>query len=282
MIINSYKDYKKVAQSMREDVKFLAENPNSRTKCLIISGEPGIGKSYNARAILGASNRPWVTATSVSPVKLYNKMWECPNGIILFEDSDAILVSKGDGTTILKSAADMYTTRKIEWDKSNFRTIKIPNEIQDNDSIAKYIGRVSKGNKKLEPLYNRGELFPSRFNFTGQLIILTNKTLKEISDRTDSALANRAMHLEISMTLEGALDVIKHAEEIMGNDTDKKSLKTAVDFLTSNSTVKYCHTFNKRPSLRSINKILDAIDRGEPFNEFLLDKCLECPTSEDA
>ena len=282
MLIKNFSDYKKAAKAMRDDVLFMANNPSSRTKCLIISGEPGIGKSYNAKAVLRNSGRSWSTATSITPVKLYQKMWDCPDGIILFEDSDALLVSKGDATTVLKSSADMYQERELEWFKSNFKSVKIPNDIRDNDSIAKYIARIAKNDKKLAALYERGELFPNRFTFTGQLIILTNLTLKEISDRTDSALANRATHLELIMNLEGALDVIKHAEEIIGQESDHKNLRTAIDFLTESSTVDYCRLYRKQPSLRSINKILDEIAKGETLNEFILDKCLETPTFDEA
>lgn len=282
MLIKSFSDYKKAAKAMRDDVLFMAKNPSSRTKCLIISGEPGIGKSYNAQAVLKESGRSWTKATSITPVKLYHKMWDCPDGIILFEDSDALLVSKGDATTVLKSAADMYQERELEWFKSNFRSVKIPNDIRGNDNIAKYIERIAKADKKLSALYERGELFPNRFTFTGQLIILTNYTLKEISDRTDSALANRATHLELIMNRDGAFDVIKHAEEILGQESDPKNLRTAIDFLTDSKTVDYCRLYKKQPSLRSINKVLDEIAKGEPLNEFILDKCLETPTHDEA
>ncbi len=282
MLIKNFSDYKKAAKAMRDDVLFMAKNPSSRTKCLIISGEPGIGKSYNSKAVLRDSGRSWTTATSITPVKLYQKMWDCPDGIILFEDSDALLVSKGDATTVLKSSADMYQERELEWFKSNFKSVKIPNDIRGNDNIAKYIARIAKTDKKLAALYERGELFPNRFTFTGQLIILTNLTLKEISDRTDSALANRATHLELIMNLDGALDVIKHAAEIIGQDSDPKNLKTAIDFLTDARTVDYCRVYRKQPSLRSINKILDEIAKGESLNEFILDKCLETPTFDEA
>lgn len=282
MLITSYKDYKTAVDAMKKDIKFLVNNPSSRTKCLIISGEPGVGKTYQADEVLKTTDRPWTKAKSISPVGLYKKMWECPDGIILFEDSDSILVSKGDATTLLKAAADMYPSREMEWYKSNFNSVKIPNTIRGNDDIAKYIERVAKNDKKLQPKYDRGELFPNRFTFTGQLIILTNKTLKEIADRTDSALANRSSHLELIMNREGAFDVIKHASEIMGNGNDKKKLKTAIDFLTTKSTRKYCELYNKQPSLRSINKILDAIDKGEALDELLLDKSLEKPTFDEA
>ena len=281
MLIKSFSDYKNAAKAMRDDVLFMAKNPSSRTKCLIISGEPGIGKSYNAKSVLRESGRSWDKATSITPIKLYQKMWDCPDGIILFEDSDALLVSKGDATTVLKSAADMYQERELEWFKSNFKSVKIPHDIHGNNNIANYIARIAKTDKKLSALYERGELFPNRFTFTGQLIILTNLTLKEISDRTDSALANRAIHLELLMNLEGALDVIKHAEEIIGQDSDPKNLRTAIDFLTDSNTVDYCRVYRKQPSFRSINKILDGIAKGEPLNEFLLDKCLETPTFDE-
>ena len=282
MLITSYKDYKTAVSTMKNDIKFIVNKPSSRTKCLIISGEPGIGKTYQADEVLKTTDRPWTKAKSISPIGLYRKMWECPDGIIILEDSDSILVSKGDATTLLKAAADMYPSREMEWYKSNFNSVKIPNSIHGNDNIAKYIERIAKNDKKLQPKYERGELFPNRFTFTGQIIILTNKTLKEIADRTDSALANRSSHLELIMNREGAFDVIRHASEIMGSNNDKKKLKTAIDFLTSKRTRDYCELYKKQPSLRSINKILDAIDRGETLDELLLDKSLETPTFDEA
>lgn len=279
MIINSYEDYKTATKEMYKSIDGLVNNPQSIVNCLIISGEPGIGKTYQADAVLDNTNRPWIKARSVSPIGLYRKMWDCPNGIILFEDSDSILVSKGDATTLLKAAADMYQSRELEWYKNNFNSVKIPSSIHGNDNIAKYIEMVAKKDpKKMLPKYERGELFPNRFTFTGQLIILTNKTLKEITDKTDTALANRSIHLELIMSRDGAFDVIKHAEEILGNRYDKQKLKNVVDFLTSQKTREYCELYDKQPSLRTINKVLHEISLGKPLDELILDTCLEDST----
>ena len=278
MEIKSYEQYQQAVKTIREDIQFMLDRENPRTKCIMIAGEPGIGKTYIAEEVLlNQTKRPYVPAKSISASSLFKAMWDDPDGIIMFDDSDKILMDKGDGATVLKAATDMYNVRELAWRKCNYQMVKIPRNLRNNEEIKQYVKHVADQDKKLQALHQRGELYPNRFYFTGLMVILTNKTLREISKATDGALANRAKHFELTFDLNGALELIKHASEIM-TDCDQSMLKSSVDFLTSDDAVHYCERTGKRPTFRTINKVIEEIEKGRKLDAHTLETCLEFPT----
>lgn len=279
-LINNNEEYEIKISAYETKINRMLKNPDQPIypRLIIVSGDKGVGKSYKAKKILGnQSVRPFYAPTScTSAVGLYQELWKHNNAIMLLDDMDGIVTDKKDGSSILKAATDSYDVRTLYWLKNNPKCIKVPDTITDNNTIAEYIASVAAKNNKLKAAHERGELFPSKFFFTGALIILTNKPLSKIDNASDGALTNRGWHQEMLFSLEGALDLIRHSiDKVHGVET--KFVQNAIDFILSDMSVNYCKATGKVPTLRNLEKIAHEFEDGNTVNIHTLETNLEWP-----
>jgi len=151
-------------------------------RAMIVSGPPGVGKSYGVENVLQkadlfntlAEKKPKfeVVKGAMSAIGLYAKLFEfsAPGNVVVFDDCDSILM-EDLSLNILKGALDSSARRFISW---------------NTDS------RIL-----------RSEGIPDRFEFRGAAIFITNIKFehvrsKKLRDHLD-ALESRCHYIDLQM-----------------------------------------------------------------------------------
>ena len=155
---------------------------NGTVRAMIVSGPPGVGKSYGVEAVLEkdglfdilAERKPKfeIVKGAMSAIGLYSKLYEfsAEKNVVVFDDCDSILM-EDLSLNILKGALDSSNRRFISW---------------NTDS------RVL-----------RSEGIPDRFEFKGAAIFITNIKFehvrsKKLRDHLD-ALESRCHYIDLQM-----------------------------------------------------------------------------------
>lgn len=168
---------------------------NGDIRAMIVSGPPGVGKSFGVERIIekatlfdhvaGKPLRAEVIKGSATPIGLYQTLYKYsdPNCVIVFDDCDSILCDDVS-LNLLKGALDSGKKRKISW-------------LSESSSL-------------------RREGIPSSFNFHGSVIFITNlkvDTIKSqrLKDHLE-ALQSRCHYLDL--TLDTMRDKILRIKQI--------------------------------------------------------------------
>jgi hypothetical protein len=207
-------------------------------RAMIVSGPPGVGKSYGVEKVLEkddlfnkiASRKPKfeIVKGAMSALGLYSKLFEYSEKghVLVFDDCDTILLDELS-LNILKGALDSSKQRFISW---------------NTDS------RVL-----------RSEGIPNRFEFKGSAIFITNIKFehvksKKLKDHLD-ALESRCHYLDL--TIDTAREKILRIKQIVGDgmldeyELEPVAKDEVVDFITSNQAKM------RELSLRMVIKIAD-------------------------
>lgn len=155
---------------------------NGAVRAMIVSGPPGVGKSFGVEKVLEESalfdkmaNRKArfeVVKGAMSALGLYAKLYEYsdPSNVLVFDDCDSILLDDLS-LNILKAALDSSKKRTISWNT-------------DSRMLSQ-------------------EGIPNRFDFKGSVIFITNIKFenvrsKKLKDHLD-ALESRCHYLDLTM-----------------------------------------------------------------------------------
>jgi len=154
---------------------------NGVVRGLIVSGPPGVGKSfgvekileeYDAMAKLGGVTKTEIVKGSMTPIGLYQTLYNNSNkgDILVFDDCDSILFDEVC-LNMLKAVLDSGKKRTISW--------------------------------KAESQALRREGIPDRFEFAGGVIFITNVNFenvrsKKIQDHL-AALMSRCHYIDLGM-----------------------------------------------------------------------------------
>ena len=155
---------------------------NGEIRAMIVSGPPGVGKSFGVERVLEqaalfdkmAQRKPRfeVVKGAMSAVGLYCKLFQYAdsNSVLVFDDCDSILLDDLS-LNILKAALDSGSKRTISWNT-------------DSRML-------------------RSEGVPDRFDFKGSVIFITNIKFehvrsKKLKDHLD-ALESRCHYLDLTM-----------------------------------------------------------------------------------
>jgi hypothetical protein len=142
---------------------------------LVVSGPPGIGKSFGVEKQLEAANmfrkmagkdpKYEIVSGGVSPIGLYQKLYynRSPENVLVFDDCDGVLFEE-ESLSLLKAALNSGDKRRICWNKES-RTLKV-------------------------------EDIPEVFDFEASIIFLSNIDF----ERTISKGSRIASHLEAIMS----------------------------------------------------------------------------------
>jgi len=153
---------------------------------LIVSGDPGLGKSHSVISALQAAgykdetlvdhetfgSRPVNKKTyqlvkgAVSAKGLYRLLATSPDSVLVFDDADDIWRDE-TARNVLKGALDSYSRRVLSWAK----------EINEED-------------------------LPRVFEYTGKIIFISNIP----SGMLDSAILSRALSVDLTMTTDQKID----------------------------------------------------------------------------
>jgi hypothetical protein len=155
---------------------------NGAVRAMIVSGPPGVGKSFGVERVLEqaalfdkmANRKPRfeVVKGAMSAIGLYCKLFQYAdsNSVLVFDDCDSILLDDLS-LNILKAALDSSSKRTISWNT-------------DSSML-------------------RREGVPDRFDFKGSVIFITNIKFehvrsKKLKDHLD-ALESRCHYLDLTM-----------------------------------------------------------------------------------
>lgn len=193
-------------------------------RAMIVSGPPGVGKSYGVEKIVeaaclfdkisGKRLRAEVVKGSATALGLYQTLYKYSdrNCVLVFDDCDSILLDDV-ALNLLKGALDSGKKRKISW-------------LSDSSLL-------------------RREGVPDSFNFNGTVIFITNLKFdkmksQKLRDHLD-ALQSRCHYLDL--TLDTMRDKILRIKQIANDgqlfedyDFDTETQEEIIDFMTHNAT----------------------------------------------
>jgi len=148
-----------------------------KVKGMIVSGPPGIGKSYGVEStmnkfstfddIAGSKRKFEVVKGAMSPIGLYKKLYEHsdPGHVVCFDDCDVILYDDL-ALNLLKAALDTGRTRTLHWNTES-RTLMaegMPNSFEFRGGII-FITNVKFDNVKSKKLRDHLEALQSRCHY---------------------------------------------------------------------------------------------------------------------
>ena len=148
-----------------------------KVRAMIVSGPPGIGKSYGVERALekrsmfddiaGSKRKFEVVKGAMSAVGLFKKLYEHAGSghVVCFDDCDAILYDDL-ALNLLKAALDTGKTRKLHWntESSALRNEGIPNHFEFNGGII-FITNVKFDNVKSKKLQDHLSALQSRCHY---------------------------------------------------------------------------------------------------------------------
>lgn len=190
---------------------------NKSIRSLIISGAPGIGKTYTLnRDLEKADARGDINYTilngKMSPIGMYCKLYECSgaNDVLVLDDVDVF--SSEDSLNLLKAALDTSETRKVCWStaSSYLEEKEIPQEFEfegtivfiTNVDIDRELERGSKLAPHLDALVSRSVYL--------DLGVHTNE---EIMVRVEDVIMNTSMMEKAGLTNSETVEVLEWMKE---------------------------------------------------------------------
>ena len=203
---------------------------------LLITGMAGIGKTFEVtkvlKSALGPEGKHWVHIKGkLSPVGMYRTFFINRDKLIVFDDSDSVF-SNQDTNNMLKAALDSYDKRTLSWispqtiDISKLSTEDIEDLYDDIE-------------QKLEDDPGQmGIRYPNKFDFTGQVIFISNLS----SGKIDSAVKSRSLTIDITLNRESVVKRIQSIIEKIGGDLPLNEKQEVLDYLDE----KYQNELNIR------------------------------------
>ena len=161
--------------------QFIKMIGNKKTNSLIVTGDAGLGKSYNVTKNLGDTGLKEILLDNrgdfivikgfSTPRALYQTFWDYNGKVIVFDDCDNIH-KDATASNLLKAALDSGSKRIMTW--NSMRSEK------DDDT-------------------------PNRFEFTGRCIFISNMSVQEFPQ----ALLSRSYCVDLTLTVSEKIDRIE-------------------------------------------------------------------------
>lgn len=218
-------------------------------RALIVSGNPGIGKTYTLEKILsGASGLGGFTFKAVHgftrATGLYQLLYEnsAPGSVLLLDDCDSVF---GDETSlnILKAALDTTKTREVSWYSEH--------NLKDED----------------------GNELPKHFEYNGAIIFVTNLDF----DRAMRSSGRLGPHLEALISRSYYLDLNMRSERYLmsrlAHVVRNSEMLTALNMTTEQGEKILTYIAEKKKqlrevSLRTVVKLANIIKASNSDEEF--------------
>tara|TARA_B100000902_G_scaffold208089_1_gene198083 strand:- start:540 stop:1547 length:1008 start_codon:yes stop_codon:yes gene_type:complete len=170
-------------ERMRERFDMLEEMTRATKKgdvrAMIVSGPPGVGKSFGVEKVLGKhdiinqiaadgrASKYEVVKGAMSAIGLYCKLFKYADkdNVIVFDDCDSVLQDELS-LNILKAALDSKKTRRIHWNTDSFklRNEGVPDSFEFKGS-AIFITNIKFDNVKSKKMRDHLEALESRCHY---------------------------------------------------------------------------------------------------------------------
>jgi hypothetical protein len=215
-----------VYKNLADYIQFIIEK---KANALIVCGPPGMSKTYTVRRTLHfAGKKPLRDYTiekgaTLGLLATYSLLYKNKKRLLILDDFDTPL-SDPDIVNMLKSVTDTYTKR----------ILSLPRE--------KILGTLDKGEQMIG--------VPEKFEFEGQLIIITNLTKGQI----DPALLSRAPAFQVNYNTKEVLASTQKMLKYINPAIPMKFKQEAYDYIL----LLYKHDKNINLSFRSVKSAVDA------------------------
>ena len=229
---------------------------------LLITGQGGIGKSYNVEKILdqfGKRHETWEKVKGkASAAAMYNTLWYNRDKIVVFDDCDSVFKDP-DAINVLKGALDSNDFREISW-ATKAEGMVYTLDLDDNKEILQRCQEWS-------DQHHGKEAIPNHFIFEGEVIFISNLTKADIYKK-DAALLTRCTCIDVVLSAQGVMKrlqtVLPHikvykamgARGSEGKDITDETLKQEVfDFMNSDEFLKNPRVRGKELNFRTFDQI---------------------------
>jgi len=180
---------------------------NGDIRAMIVSGPPGVGKSFGVETIIdkacmfdqiaGKRLRAEVVKGAATPIGLYQTLYKYsdPNCVVVFDDCDSILLDDVS-LNLLKGALDSGKKRKISWlsDSSLLRREGIPSQFDFNGSVI-FITNIKFDHMKSQKLKDHLDALQSRCHY----LDLTLDTMRDKILRIKQIAADGALFADMDL-----------------------------------------------------------------------------------
>ena len=189
-------------------------------RAMIVSGPPGVGKSYGVEEqlnkdsmfddVAGAPRKFEVVKGAMSAIGLYTKLYKysAPKNVVVFDDCDSVLLDDLS-LNILKAALDTSKKRYISWntDSRLLRSEGIPDRFEFQGS-AIFITNIKFENVRSKKLKDHLEALESRCHYVDLTIDTEREKMLRIKQ-----IVREGMLDDYNMPQERKDDVVEFIDE---------------------------------------------------------------------
>ena len=219
-------------ERMRERFQMLEDMTRACKKgdvrAMIVSGPPGVGKSFGVEKVLGKHDlladiagdsklkKYEVVKGAMSAIGLYCKLFQYADkdNVIVFDDCDSVLLDDLS-LNILKAALDSKKNRRIHWNTDSFklRNEGVPDSFEFKGS-AIFITNIKFDNVKSKKLRDHLEALESRCHYIDLTIDTDREKMLRIKQITNDGMLD---------SYELSTDVVEEIVDFI--DINKKRLR---------------------------------------------------------
>jgi hypothetical protein len=224
-------------------------------RSLVVSGAPGVGKSYTVENVLEHAKgaRYEIVRGTLSGVSLYKLgyAFRAPGNVIVLDDADGIFADE-DALNVLKALCDSSATRRVHW-------LKESQALKEDD-------------------------VPQQYDFHGAMVFISNINFQDVVDRGGNkfiphfeALLSRSLYLDLQLHDRQAIALWVRHVAFQGKLFQREGVSEAVgkrilDFIST-------HRDNLRElSIRTLLKA-SALAKGNPNDWEPMARILLCRPS---
>jgi hypothetical protein len=179
--IDAYKSYSKKIEVVTKMTRGVAL---SNLRCLVISGSPGIGKSYNVLEELSKLKKSHglnviVSKGHLTPYKLYGMLVANagPESILVFDDCDAVL-DNTQALNLLKAATEFAKKRYVSWNSSMNADTGVDDQVEFKGKVIVLTNKRLNDNPHYQAFIDRVHYYDMRVTFEEKLAKIVSMARK--------------------------------------------------------------------------------------------------------